>query len=111
MRGLEKVNSPLDLFNRVKRRNLLNRDNLIYLQKALMTLGRMDLVHKAVQYARQVGNTLHFYPASEQPGLCFSCILKHFFCYTMGDCICFTYKIGPLHPSCCIVRNGIPAEQ
>lgn len=68
LRPLEKITTPLELFRRMKGHRFLSRDNLIYLQKALMSIKRMDLVLKVVEYARQMGDTLHFYPASDQPG-------------------------------------------
>lgn len=83
MRPLEKITTPLQLFKRMKGHGFLSRDNLIYLQKALMTIKRMDLVLKVVEYARQMGDTLHFYPAPDQPGHSF----LYQFCITVSSLI------------------------
>ena len=65
---LEDMKGPLDLFDRLRTRLLLKRDNLLYLQECLWVIKRIDLVKKAVEFARDAGNTLHLNPASDQPG-------------------------------------------
>ncbi|WAR08934.1 hypothetical protein MAR_018892 [Mya arenaria] len=64
---LEGINTPRELFRILKNRGYLNRNNMIYLQSALKVIGRMDLVQKAIDFCRETGNTLHFYPATEEP--------------------------------------------
>lgn len=68
-RILESITTPLELFTILKGRCYLKRDNVVYLQQMLRKIGRKDLVRKAIDYSRSVGDVLHFYPASEQPGL------------------------------------------
>ncbi|XP_060585094.1 uncharacterized protein LOC132741033 [Ruditapes philippinarum] len=67
--SLNEMKSVRDLFNIMRTRGLLNRENLIYLQAMLYIIGRLDLIKDGVEYSKTVGNVIHFYPASPLPVL------------------------------------------
>ncbi|XP_060573604.1 uncharacterized protein LOC132731441 isoform X2 [Ruditapes philippinarum] len=64
---LKEMKSVRDLFNIMRTRRWLSRENLIYLHAMLYRLGRVDLIKDGVEYSRTVGNVIHFYPASALP--------------------------------------------
>jgi len=66
---LEKITDPRELFKALEGLGILNRENLLMLQKGLFDLGRKDLIAKGVDYARREGNLLRFFPASAVPGM------------------------------------------
>lgn len=67
--ALEKIGSAVDLFRILKQRCFISRDNLLYLQAALYCVGRKDLVKEAIEHAKTIGDCLHFYSPSFQPGI------------------------------------------
>ncbi|KAH3746588.1 hypothetical protein DPMN_180997 [Dreissena polymorpha] len=40
---------------------------MVYLQVILKVAGRVDLVEKVIEFFREMGNTLYFYPATAEP--------------------------------------------
>ncbi|KAH3746508.1 uncharacterized protein LOC127848701 isoform X3 [Dreissena polymorpha] len=64
---LEEIKTVRSLFRLLKNREFLNRENMVYLQILLKIAGRMDLVEKVIDYARSMGNTLYYYPATREP--------------------------------------------
>jgi hypothetical protein len=61
-RALEKITTALDLFDHLRTRCLLSRDNILFLQAMLYHARRIDLLNKLLEYGRTRGNTLHCYP-------------------------------------------------
>jgi len=61
-RALEKITTALDLFDHLKTRCLLSRDNILFLQAMLFHVRRIDLLNILLEYGRTRGNTLHCYP-------------------------------------------------
>ncbi|XP_063397604.1 uncharacterized protein LOC134681895 [Mytilus trossulus] len=55
------------IFSHLRQTRRLTKDNLIVLQSMLFHLHRRDLQKKVVEYARRLGNVLHFYTPSDQP--------------------------------------------
>ncbi|CAC5411159.1 unnamed protein product [Mytilus coruscus] len=64
---LEKISTPLKLFEHLKGRCLLSRENILYIQAMLYHAGRIDLFNKMLDFAKQRGETLHCFPESETP--------------------------------------------
>ena len=64
-KALEKIATALDLFDHLRIRCLLSRDNILFLQAMLYHAKRIDLFNKLREYGRTRGNTLHCYPAQE----------------------------------------------
>jgi hypothetical protein len=59
---LEKITTALKLFDHLRKRCLLSRDNILYLQTMLYHARRIDLLTILLEYGRAHGNTLHCYP-------------------------------------------------
>lgn len=57
---LEKVQKPIDLFDILREKELLNEMNIITLQAMLWTLPRRDLQRKYVEFAESVESSVHF---------------------------------------------------
>ncbi|XP_052074633.1 uncharacterized protein LOC127712300 [Mytilus californianus] len=66
-RTLSEMKDAIDLFTHLRQTRRLTKDNLIVLQSMLFHLHRRDLQKKVVEYARRLGNVLHFYTPSDQP--------------------------------------------
>lgn len=66
-RTLSEMKDAMDLFTHLRQTRRLTRDNLIVLQSMLFHLHRRDLQKKVLEYARRLGNVLHFYNPSDQP--------------------------------------------
>ncbi|CAC5370274.1 unnamed protein product [Mytilus coruscus] len=66
-RTLSEMKDAMDLFTHLRQTRRLTKDNLIVLQSMLFHLHRRDLQKKVVEYARRLGNVLHFYTPSDQP--------------------------------------------
>ena len=65
MGTLEKITTALKLFDHLRNRCLLSRDNIMYLQSALYQIERIDLLTTLRKYAKARGNTLHCYRAPD----------------------------------------------
>lgn len=65
---LEKITTPLKLFDHLKGRCLLSRDNIICLQAMLYHARRLDLFNELLEFAKERGETLHCFPESNTPG-------------------------------------------
>lgn len=66
-RVLEVINDGLDLFEHLKQKQILTRDNVVCLQAMLWHTKRKDLHNKFVQFARKRGNVVHFYAPNDKP--------------------------------------------
>ncbi|CAG2185398.1 unnamed protein product [Mytilus edulis] len=66
-RTLSEMKDAMDLFTHLRQTRRLTRDNIIVLQSMLFHLHRRDLQKKVLEYARRLGNVLHFYNPSDQP--------------------------------------------
>ncbi|XP_067673886.1 uncharacterized protein [Haliotis asinina] len=64
---LERLSTPQKFFTYLRERRMLSRDNLLLLQAFLWHVGRLDLHQLASDYARKVGNVLHFFSPDGQP--------------------------------------------
>ncbi|XP_060573610.1 uncharacterized protein LOC132731444 [Ruditapes philippinarum] len=64
---LEKIKTPQDLFRIMRTRGYITRDNLLYLQGILYQAGRKDLIQDGVEYAKSLGNVVHFYAPTYLP--------------------------------------------
>ncbi|XP_060592156.1 uncharacterized protein LOC132746895 [Ruditapes philippinarum] len=64
---LEKIKTPQDLFRILRTRGYITRDNLLYLQGILYQAGRKDLIQDGVEYAKSLGNVVHFYAPTYLP--------------------------------------------
>lgn len=64
---LEKIQKPIDLFDVLRERNLLNEMNIITLQAMLWTLPRRDLQKKYVAFAESLGSSIHFIVPKDTP--------------------------------------------
>lgn len=64
---LEKIQKPIDLFDILRERNLLNEMNIITLQAMLWTLPRRDLQKKYVAFAESLGSSIHFIVPKDTP--------------------------------------------
>ncbi|XP_052236845.1 uncharacterized protein LOC127848420 isoform X2 [Dreissena polymorpha] len=64
---LEEIKTVRSLFRLLKNREFLNRENMVYLQILLKVAGRMDLVEKVIDFAKSMGDTLYYYPATREP--------------------------------------------
>jgi hypothetical protein len=64
-RALENITTALDLFDHLRTRCLLSRDNILFLQAMLYHARRIDLLNILLEYGRTRGNTLHCYPAPD----------------------------------------------
>ncbi|KAL3883449.1 hypothetical protein ACJMK2_029710 [Sinanodonta woodiana] len=67
LRIRKKIDTPLELFEILKQRMFVTKDNLIILQAMLWHLNNKNLHTKAVEYARNADNTLYFYAPSDKP--------------------------------------------
>lgn len=76
-RFLEKVQKPIDLFDILREKDLLNEMNIITLQAMLWTLPRRDLQKKYVEFAESIGSSIHFIVPRDTPGK-FTLHLFHF---------------------------------
>jgi hypothetical protein len=52
----------------MRTRGYISRDNLLYLQGILYQTGRKDLIQDGVEYAKSLGNVVHFYAPTYLPG-------------------------------------------
>lgn len=77
-RTLSEMKDAMDLFTHLRQTRRLTKDNLIVLQSMLFHLHRRDLQKKVLEYARRLGNVLHFYNPSDQPGNCISYLFFSF---------------------------------
>lgn len=73
-RVLEVINDGLDLFEHLKQKQILTRDNVVCLQAMLWHTKRKDLHNKFVQFARKRGNIVHFYAPNDKPGNIDNCV-------------------------------------
>ncbi|XP_052072904.1 uncharacterized protein LOC127711006 [Mytilus californianus] len=64
---LEKITTALKLFEHLKGRCLLSRDNILCLQAMLYHARRIDLFKELLAFAEERGDTLHCYPESDRP--------------------------------------------
>lgn len=64
---LEKITTALKLFDHLKGRCLLSRDNILCLQAMLYHARRIDLFNELLEFAKERGETLHCYPESNTP--------------------------------------------
>lgn len=64
---LEKITTALKLFEHLKGRCLLSRDNILCLQAMLYHARRIDLFNELLEFAKERGETLHCYPESNTP--------------------------------------------
>ncbi|XP_071179739.1 uncharacterized protein [Mytilus edulis] len=64
---LEKITTAFKLFDHLKGRCLLSRDNILCLQAMLYHARRIDLFNELLEFAKERGETLHCYPESNTP--------------------------------------------
>lgn len=64
---MELINDPLDLFQHLRQRCILTRDNIVFLQAMLWHSRRKDLHNKFVKFAKKRGNIVHFFAPNDKP--------------------------------------------
>ena len=74
---LEQITTPLDLFDTLREKELLNEMNIITLQALLWVLPRRDLQKKYVEFAESLGSSIHFVVPRDSPGTPLSLSLSH----------------------------------
>ena len=67
-RVLEKIKTPLELFDVLRQRTFVDRNNMIYLQAMLYHIGRKDLLDLAVEYAHACKDVIHYKSPPPEPG-------------------------------------------
>ncbi|XP_053396758.1 uncharacterized protein LOC128556271 [Mercenaria mercenaria] len=66
-RTTEQIKSPLDLFKLLKKRSIISRHDILYLQLMLKFTGKEKSIRKACDFANNTKETIHFFPPPEKP--------------------------------------------